>query len=57
MSEKLLELKEKGALRALKEKWFSSTAEHKRRCGVTNNKNGDHILINVQAISIITIIS
>ena len=45
MSEQLLELKEKGVLRGLKEKWFSSTADRKTRCVASNNKNGDHILI------------
>ena len=45
MSEKILHLKEKGILRALKEKWIGNTSEHKRQCGMTSNENGDHILI------------
>ena len=45
MSEKILHLKEKGILRALKEKWIGSTSEHKRQCEITSNDNGDHILI------------
>ena len=45
MSEKILHLKEKGILRALKEKWIRSTSEHKTQCGMISNDNGDYILI------------
>ena len=45
MSGKLLQLKESGILRALKEKWISGNSEHRKLCGFTTNENGDHILI------------
>ena len=45
MSEKLLQLKERGILRALKEKWISGDSAHRKFCGFTTNENGDHILI------------
>ena len=45
MSEKLLQLKERGILRALKEKWISGDSVDIKLCDFTTNENGDHILI------------
>ena len=42
LSQKLLELKELGRLRALKNKWFSPSMKHKEQCDDTN-MNGDYL--------------
>ena len=40
LSKKLLEMKELGRLRALKNKWFSPSKEHKEQCaGININGN------------------
>ena len=38
LSEKLLELKESGRLRALKRKWFAPSEKQKEQCDVTGIK-------------------
>ena len=37
LSEKLLKLKEKGLLRALKKKWLEPSEEQKQQCGLSSN--------------------
>ena len=41
LSQKLLELKELGRTRALKNKWFSPSTEHKEQCADIN-MTGDY---------------
>ena len=42
LSEKLLELKELGRLRALRQKWFEPSEKQKHQCGHVGNR-GDQI--------------
>ena len=44
MSEKLLELKESGRLRALKRKWFTPSEKQKEICDANKSK-GDQFIV------------
>ena len=44
MSEKLLELKESGRLRALKRKWFTPSEKQKEMCDAEESK-GDQFIV------------